>query len=219
MLCATLGDVRACGSSKNCCDANTVGHADDTGNRVWINFISNDWVARDTPHVAFSKPRARTVGHLSQAPVKQGVEEPANAFGQEPREATRNSPPTPRHWCVQHSSLLPSSDPRPLCARKQSHVKKRTQSHDLQFPDRSICSRCRWRKISASGSERCDTTSTQTVHRWRIAASTPHAGVQSKCGSGQEGMSVRKRRRTVNWSKRQKNAWRRRTKQVSQKCG
>ena len=168
MLCATLCDVRTCRSSKNCCDANTVGRADDTSNRMWINFISNEWVARDTPHVAFSKPRARTVGHLSQTQVKKmwkrcTTEAPANAFEQEPREATRNSPPTPRHWCVQHSSLLISSDPRPLSARRHSapasgHVMKRTQSHDLQFPDRSICSRCRWRKISASGSERCDTT-------------------------------------------------------------
>ena len=34
MLCATLGGARACGSSKNCCDAKTVGHADDTSNRT-----------------------------------------------------------------------------------------------------------------------------------------------------------------------------------------
>ena len=126
-------------------------------------------VARDTSHVAFSKPRAGTVGHLFSNTSQKKVWKrcttaaPANAFGNEPREAARKPPPNPRHWCVQHSSLHPSSDPRPLTARRHSapatgHVKKRTQSHDLQFPDRSICSRCRWREISASGSERCDTT-------------------------------------------------------------
>ena len=169
MLCATLGDVRTCRSSKNCCDANTVGHAEDTSKRMWINFTSNEWVARDTPHVAFSKPRARTVGHLSQAPVKKRCgrdvqpERLPMRLGKNRGKRRKIHPPTPRHLCVQHSSLLPSSDPRLLRARKQSapasgHVKKRTQSHDLQFPDRSICSRSRWRKISASGSERCDAT-------------------------------------------------------------
>ena len=160
MLCATLGDVRACGSSKNCFDSNAVGHADDTGDRM----CRQRHISRRLLEAWCRDSGSPFLKHQSKKVWKRcTTAAPANAFGNEPREAARKTPPNPRHGCVQHSSLHPSSDPRPLSARRHSapatgQVKKRTQSHDLQFPDRSICSRCRWRKISASGSERCDTT-------------------------------------------------------------
>ena len=70
MLCATLGDVRACGSSKNCFDANAVGHADDTGDRM----CRQRHISR-----RLLEASCRDSGSpFAQIPVKNGVEEMYN---------------------------------------------------------------------------------------------------------------------------------------------
>ena len=157
MLCATLGDVRTCRSSKNCCDANTVGHADDTSNRMWINYISNEWVARDTSHVAFSKPRAGTECGRDVQPQRLPMR-----FGTNRGKRHENPSESTTLVC---SALLTSSIERSktaLCKKAQCACdwprEEENTITDLQFPDRRICSRCPWREITASGYERCDTT-------------------------------------------------------------
>ena len=173
-------------------------HAHDTSHRMWINFISNEWVARDTSHVAFSKASCTDSVSPFQNTRHKDVEEMYNRIiCQCVRERTEDErqekpAPNPRHWCVQHScvrhlSLLPLSDPRSLSARRpialaSGQVKKRTHSQDLHFQievpvQDGGCVRSQRRDLNAAPQH-----APQTVQQRRITASILHAGFQCTCG-------------------------------------